>query len=157
MRERIIRYGEVFSKWDQHATVATTNCAPLDISWEKRQLPRTYSVETVVADLELLQGTLDVLVLKTLSWGPRHGYAVARWIRETSDEAILVEDRALYLALHRLEERELIQAEWGLSENNRKAKYYELTAAGRKALRSKAAYWNSYAHAVSKILGAASA
>ncbi len=83
-----------------------------------------------MADLDLLQGTLDTLVLKTLSWGPRHGYAVARWIKETSDGSITVEDRALYVALHRLEERGWIEAQWGLSENNRKAKYYELTARG---------------------------
>jgi transcriptional regulator len=81
-----------------------------------------------MADLDLLQGTLDILVLKTLSWGPRHGYAVARWIKETSDDTILVEDRALYVSLHRLEERGWVESQWGLSENNRKAKYYELTA-----------------------------
>lgn len=110
-----------------------------------------------MSDLELLQGTLDVLVLKTLSWGPRHGYGVARWIKETSDGTILIEDRALYLALHRLEERGLIDSDWGLSENNRKAKYYELTTAGRKALRSRAASWTSYVEAMHKILGAARA
>ena len=110
-----------------------------------------------MADLELLQGTLDVLVLKTLTWGPRHGYAVARWIKETSDGTLAVEDRALYVALHRLEERGLISAEWGLSENNRKAKFYELTAAGRRALRSKAADFTEYVDAVFKILRAAEA
>jgi transcriptional regulator len=110
-----------------------------------------------VADLELLQGTLDVLVLKTLSWGPRHGYAVARWIKDASDGTILVEDRALYVALHRLEERGFIESDWGLSENNRKARYYQLTAEGRRALRAKAAYWNSYAGAVHKILRSADA
>jgi len=108
-----------------------------------------------VADLDLLQGTLDLLILKTLTWGPRHGYAVARWIRDASGEALAVEDRALYVALHRLEERGLIAAEWGLSENNRKAKYYELTAAGRKALRSKATDFTAYADAVFKVLKAA--
>ena len=107
------------------------------------------------ADLNLLQGTLDVLVLKTLSWGPRHGYAVARWIKDTSDAAIQVEDRALYIALHRLEERGLIESEWGLSENNRKAKYYQLTPAGRRELRSRTANWTTYANAVFKILRAA--
>jgi len=103
-------------------------------------------------DLGLLQGTLDVLVLKTLSWGPRHGYAVARWIKDTSDAAIQVEDRALYIALHRLEERGLVESEWGLSENNRKAKYYQLTPAGRRELRARAANWTTYANAVFKIL-----
>jgi len=82
-------------------------------------------------DLDLLQGTLDVLVLKALAWGPRHGYAVARWIKETSDDALTVEDRALYVALHRLEGRGWIESEWGLSVNNRKAKYYQLTSAER--------------------------
>lgn len=102
--------------------------------------------------LDLLQGTLDTLVLKTLSWGPRHGYAVARWIKETSDGTIQVEDRALYVALHRLEERGWVEASWGLSENNRKAKYYELTPAGRRQLRRKADDFSTYAHAVFKIL-----
>jgi PadR family transcriptional regulator, regulatory protein PadR len=108
-------------------------------------------------ELELIQGTLDVLVLKTLTWGPRHGYAVAQWLRDASSDRILVEDRALYVALHRLEERGLIEAEWGLSENNRKAKYYQLTAAGRRALRVKTEYWDDYADAVFKILRTASA
>jgi len=109
----------------------------------------------MAADLDLLQGTLDTLVLKTLSWGPRHGYAVARWIKETSDGTLLVEDRALYVSLHRLEERGLVESQWGLSENNRRAKYYELTAAGRRQLRSKAAEFATYAQAVFKILQAA--
>ena len=107
-----------------------------------------------MADLELLQGTLDTLVLKTLSWGPRHGYAVARWIKDTSDGTILVEDRALYVALHRLEERGWVESTWGLSENNRKAKYYEITALGRRHLNQKAADFTTYANAVFKILGA---
>ena len=102
--------------------------------------------------LDLLQGTLDTLVLKTLSWGPRHGYAVARWIKETSNGTIQVEDRALYVALHRLEERGWVAASWGLSENNRKAKYYELTTAGRRQLRAKADDFTTYANAVFKIL-----
>ena len=104
------------------------------------------------ANVDLLQGTLDVLVLKTLSWGPRHGYAVARWIRETSDGTIQVEDRALYVSLHRMEARGWVASEWGLSENNRKAKYYRLTAAGRKQLRAKTSYWTEYATAVFRIL-----
>jgi transcriptional regulator len=105
-----------------------------------------------VSNLELLQGTLDVLVLKALTWGARHGYAVAAWIKETSDGAIQVEDRALYVALHRLEERGWLDAEWRLSENNRKAKYYTLTAAGRKALRAKTTDFERYATAALKIL-----
>lgn len=106
-------------------------------------------------DQSLLQGTLDLLVLRTLAWGPRHGYAVARWIRETSDDALNVEDRALYLSLHRLEERGWIESEWGLSENNRRARYYQLTPAGKRQLRAQVQRWESYVVAVGKILGAA--
>jgi transcriptional regulator len=95
----------------------------------------------MAADLDLLQGTLDVLVLKTLSWGPRHGYAVARWIKDTSDGTILVEDRALYVSLHRLEERGWVESQWGLSENNRKAKYYRLTHAGQRQLEKETWEW----------------
>ena len=105
-------------------------------------------------DLSLLQGTLDVLVLKALVFGPRHGYAVATWIRETSDETLNVEDRALYVALHRLEDREWVESEWGLSENNRKAKYYELTAKGRAQLRGQTARWTRNPAALHKILHA---
>lgn len=107
--------------------------------------------------LELLQGTLDTIILKTLSWGPRHGYAIAQWIHETTDGTLLVEDRALYVALHRLEDRGYVDAEWGLSDNNRRAKYYRLTTAGRKALREKAAEWSTYTAAVGKIMKAADA
>jgi transcriptional regulator len=102
--------------------------------------------------LGLVNGTLDLLVMRTLVAGPRHGFAIARSIRETSDEAILVEDRALYLALHRLEERRLVQSEWGLSENNRRARYYQLTRAGRKELEAREEHWTRYVEAVFKIL-----
>jgi PadR family transcriptional regulator, regulatory protein PadR len=105
-------------------------------------------------DLGLMSGTLDLLVLRTLAWGPRHGFAIARWIRSSSDDAILVEDRALYLALHRLEERKLVESEWGLSENNRRARFYQLTRAGRKQLQSREAHWTSYVEAVFKVLKA---
>jgi len=103
-------------------------------------------------DLDLLQGTLDLLILKTLTWGPRHGYAVASWIRETTDQRLLIEEGALYTALHRMEKRGLLESEWGLSENNRKAKYYQLTAAGRRQLRTRTAVWTEYAAAVFKVL-----
>jgi transcriptional regulator len=103
-------------------------------------------------DLQLLQGTLDVLILKTLSWGARHGYAIARWIHDTTDEALQVEDRALYVSLHRMEQRGWIESEWGFSENNRKAKYYQLTTEGKRQLRAKTATWARYADAVSKVL-----
>jgi PadR family transcriptional regulator PadR len=105
-------------------------------------------------DLGLVSGTVDLLVLRTLAWGPRHGFAIARWIRTTSDEAILVEDRALYLALHRLEERGLVESAWGVSENNRKARFYQLTRAGRKQLQARAEHWTRYAEAVFKVLAA---
>ena len=102
--------------------------------------------------LDLLQGTLDVLILKTLSWGPLHGYAVSRWIKQRTDEVLAVEDAALYQALHRLERKGLIESEWGLSENNRRAKYYQLTTAGRRQLRSEVSTWRAYAEAVFKVL-----
>jgi len=102
--------------------------------------------------LDLLQGTLDVLVLKTLTWGPMHGYAVAGAIRERTDDVILVEEGALYPALHRLERRGWIESEWGLSENNRKAKYYQLTAEGRRQLRAQLSAWARYVEAVGKVL-----
>ena len=111
----------------------------------------------MAAEPMLLAGTLDLLVLRTLVWGPRHGYAVARWIRDTSDETIEVEDRALYLALHRLEERGYVESEWGLSEANRRAKYYQLTASGRRELRTSEASFTRYVDAVFKILRASTA
>ena len=107
---------------------------------------------TAAAPLDLLQGTLDLLVLKALAWGPRHGYAVATWIRERSGEQLLVEEGALYPALHRLERRAWLAAEWGLSENNRKAKYYRLTAKGRTQLRAELSLWERYVGAVGKVL-----
>jgi PadR family transcriptional regulator PadR len=109
------------------------------------------------SELKLLQGTLDLLVLKALVFGPRHGYAVARWIRETSDAALQIEEGALYTSLHRLERRGWVDAEWGVSENNRRAKYYQLTAGGRKQLAASTRTWTRYAEAVFKILGAAEA
>ena len=103
-------------------------------------------------DLELVQGTLDLLVLKALMWGPRHGYAVARWVRETTDDDLQIEEGALYTALHRMETRRWLEAEWGVSENNRKAKFYQLTSLGRKQLRARTAVWTRYAQAVTKVL-----
>jgi transcriptional regulator len=107
--------------------------------------------------LDLLKGTLDVLLLKTLSWGPMHGYAVSRWIRQTSDEDLAIDEAALYQALHRLEKKDWIESEWGLSENNRRAKYYQLTPAGRVQLRAATATWRRYAGAVFKVLEASTA
>ena len=102
--------------------------------------------------LPLIQGSLDLLVLGALSSGPTHGYGVATLVRQRSAGALSVEDAALYQALHRLERKGLIAAEWGVSENNRRARFYELTAEGRKRLRAEAANWRRYAHAVSAVL-----
>src|SRR5262245_60817121 len=106
------------------------------------------------APLDLLQGTLDVLVLKTLSWGPMHGYAVAQWIQRITDDVLQVEEGSLYPALHRMERRGWVASQWGLSENNRRAKYYELTAEGRKQLRAEATTWAQFSDAVGKVLAA---
>ena len=104
------------------------------------------------ADLDLLQGTLDVLILKALTWGPRHGYAVARWIGETTDDELQIEEGALYTALHRMEKRGWVESEWGLSENNRRARFYQMTTLGRKQLRRQTALWTRYAQAVFRVL-----
>ena len=102
--------------------------------------------------LSLLQGTVDLLILRALQAGPAHGYAVSRWVRERTDGVLSMEDAALYQALHRLEAREWITAEWGLSDNNRRAKYYTLTAVGRRQLRSEVSAWRKYAEAVFKVI-----
>jgi PadR family transcriptional regulator len=106
------------------------------------------------AQLELVRGTLDVLILKALVWGPLHGYAITNLIRRQTDDALLVEEGTLYPALWRLENKSLLRAEWGLSENNRKAKFYQLTSAGRSRLRQETRAWEAYAAAVGKMLGA---
>ena len=105
------------------------------------------------SQLGLLQGTLDVLVLKALSWGPRHGHAVASLIRSSTDGAFEVLDGSLYAALHRMEERGWVAAEWGLSDKGKRAKFYELTSAGRRQLHVEATAWQRYAAAVAKLLG----
>ena len=102
--------------------------------------------------LDLVQGTLDVLVLRALAWGSMHGYAVARWIHQRTDGVLAIEDAPLYKALHRLESAGHVAAEWGLSENNRRARYYTLTAAGRRALAKEETAWRQYAAAVFKVL-----
>jgi PadR family transcriptional regulator, regulatory protein PadR len=106
------------------------------------------------APIDLLQGTLDVLVLKTLSWGPMHGYAVAQWIQQVTNDVLQVEEGSLYPALHRLERRGWVSSQWGLSENNRRAKYYDLTAEGRRQLRAEANTWSQFSQAVGKVLAA---
>jgi transcriptional regulator len=103
---------------------------------------------------DLLRGTLDALILKALTWGPRHGYGIAGWIRQTSQEALAVEDRALYLALHRLEDKRWVESGWGLSENNRRARFYRLTARGRARLRSESSRLARYAEGLFRVLNA---
>lgn len=101
---------------------------------------------------DLIQGTVDVLILRTLAWQPMHGYGVARWIRERTAGAIGLESAALYQALHRLERRKLVRSSWGVSDNNRRAKFYELTAAGRKALRAETDSLRAYVDALFLVL-----
>jgi transcriptional regulator len=102
----------------------------------------------------LLQGTLEMLVLKSLLRGPLHGYAVAEWIHQTSQQLLKVEEGALYPALHRLELRGLLKAEWGASENNRRAKFYQLTAEGRKKLNAESQRWARLSAAVAFVMQA---
>jgi PadR family transcriptional regulator PadR len=101
---------------------------------------------------EFLKGTLDLMILKTLSWGPAHGYGIARWIEQCTDDVLQVEEGSLYPALYKLEENGLIVADWGISENNRRAKFYRLTAAGKKQLRASHDYWARFAKAVTQVL-----
>ena len=101
---------------------------------------------------KLMQGTVDLLILKTLTRGPQHGYGVSVWIRERTDGELALEDAALYQALHRLESRGLLVSEWGASDNNRRAKYYELTRSGRSQLQVESEAWNTLTTAVSLVL-----
>jgi transcriptional regulator len=103
---------------------------------------------------DLLQGTLGILILKSLLLGRAHGYAIARWIEDTTADVLTIEEGSLYPALRRLEDRGLVSSEWGLSENNRRARFYQVTAAGRKHLRSEAALWLRYSRAVTRVLRA---
>jgi transcriptional regulator len=106
-------------------------------------------------ELDILLGTLDVLVLKTLSWGPSHGYGIARWIHESSNQTLRVLDGALYTSLHRLEERGMVDADWGHTEQGKRARFYRLTAAGRRELRTAIAQWERYAAGMSGVLSVA--
>ena len=107
--------------------------------------------------MDLLRGTLDVMVLKAISWGPRHGYGVTRWIRRRTDGTLDMEDAAVYQALHRMEGRGWVAAEWGVSENNRRAKYYRLTDEGRAQLTREIRSIRRYTDAMWKVLGAETA
>jgi PadR family transcriptional regulator, regulatory protein PadR len=104
------------------------------------------------SSIELLQGTLDLLILRTLLFGPRHGHAIAKSIERTSDDVLRVDHGSLYPALQRLERRGLIEAEWGTSENNRRARYYSLTAAGRNRLTVETGKWERLSEAVTRVL-----
>ena|SRR5688572_19290461 len=106
-------------------------------------------------ELEVMLGTLDVLVLRALTWGPRHGYAIARWIHDSSNQQFRIMDGALYTALHRLEERELVESEWGLSDKGKRAKFYRITPPGRRHLRTASARWDQYVAAVASVMNAA--
>lgn len=107
-----------------------------------------------MSDLDLIRGTLDVLILTSISGEAKHGYAVARWIKQASDEELLVEEGALYPALHRLARKGWITSDWGVSENNRRARFYQLTAKGRRALAKEVEAWDRYVGAVAKVLAA---
>jgi len=100
----------------------------------------------------LLQGNLDLLVLKTLSWGPRHGYAIARWLEQATEDALRIEEGSLYPALYRMQERGLIAADWGTSEIGKRIKVYSLTAKGRRELRAQSAAWTEFARTMSRVL-----
>ncbi len=102
--------------------------------------------------IDAVQGTLDFLILKTLSWGAMHGYAIANWIGEATEAELRIEEGTLYPALHRLEHRGLIEADWGVSDNNRRAKFYRLTTTGRRELRARTKDWERYARAVERVL-----
>ena len=102
--------------------------------------------------LDLVRGTLDLLILKTLTWGPAHGYSIVSAIHRTTDAALLVEEGALYPALYRMEAKAWIESEWGLSDNNRRAKYYRLTPEGRRHFHNQEQTWAAYAEAVAKLL-----
>ena len=106
------------------------------------------------ASIDLLQGSLDVIVLKTLSWQPMHGFGIARWIQRVTDDVLQVDEGSLYPALYRMENKGWVKAEWRITENNRRAKYYRLTAAGKRRLVESAETWGLFAGAMAKIMDA---
>lgn len=107
-----------------------------------------------MAGSDLYTGSLDLLILKALSWGPLHGYAIGRWIRQSTHDAIAIQEGALYPALHRLERRGLLDEEWGLTDTNREAKFYRLSASGRKRLKDEILRWHAHARVMSAALAA---
>ena len=109
------------------------------------------------AEIDLLRSSLDLLVLKALTWGPMHGYAISEWIEDATSSLLLIEEGTLYPALHRLERRGWLSAEWGVSESNRRAKFYRLTTAGRARYRAEASVWHRHAEAIAVALKRSSA
>ncbi len=108
------------------------------------------------SNLQLIRGTVDVLILKALIWGPRHGYAISQWIREVTDRALLIEEGSLYPALHRIARKGWIEPRWGVSDTGRRARFYELTEAGRARLAAEMQRWRLYAGAIERALAAPS-
>ena len=106
----------------------------------------------MTASVEFRQGAIELLILKTLSWGTQHGFSIARWIQDTTDDVLRLEEGSLYPTLHRMEDKGLVKATWGTSENNRRAKFYELTPEGRTHLANDSRDWSRYAAAVAKVL-----
>jgi PadR family transcriptional regulator PadR len=102
--------------------------------------------------IEFRQGAIELLILKTLSWGPQHGFSIARWIQDTTGDVLRLEEGSLYPTLHRLEDKAWVESRWGTSENNRRARFYELTALGRKQLTAESKDWWKYAEAIGKVL-----
>lgn len=107
-----------------------------------------------MAGSDLFTGSLDLLLLKAVSWGPRHGYAIGQWLKQTTSEVIVVQEGALYPALHRLERQGLLEEEWGVSETGRKAKFYRLTPAGRRHLKQELARWSEFSRVMTLSLSA---
>jgi PadR family transcriptional regulator PadR len=127
------------------------------VSKPKNLRLRPFSGTHMESDLDLVRGTLDLLVMKTLSWGPMHGLGVVRWIEQTTHDELQIEEGALYPALHRMEKKGWLNAEWGYTEKNRKAKFYRLSACGRKQLTSELTRWSRYTNVVGLVLAATSA
>jgi PadR family transcriptional regulator PadR len=107
-----------------------------------------------MAGSDLFTGSLDLIILKSVSWGPLHGYAIGRWIRESTSDELTIQEGALYPALHRLERRGFLEEEWGLTDTNREAKFYRLTAAGRKHLKTELTRWQGYSRVMTAALAA---
>ena len=105
-------------------------------------------------DLDLVRGTLDLFILKTLTWGPMHGLAILRWIEQVTESQLQIEEGALYPALHRMEQKGWLEGDWGVTDGNRRAKYYKLTARGRKHFAAKLTLWERYTHAAAMVFSA---